>query len=165
MGSIVRYNWAWEDGFRAAKSGVYPENTCPRCGTALEVGAYPFCKGDPADHAPGSTGIEDVTWPGGKVFENLGDQLVRCDSPADLKREMKKRNLEPFVRHQDGDRHVARWSAMSAETLAGAAAMLERIGKEKSTQTAVPDYITSMTVTVTEEAGTVSAPRGTFGPR
>lgn len=134
--------------------------TCQGCGAELRVGEWPYCP-----HGFGSTSIQDVTWPGGKIFENLGHDPVRCDSPADLKRELKARNLEPFVRHQDGDRHVARWSAMSAETLAGAKAMLERIGKEKSTQTAVPDYISSMTVTVTEEAGTVSAPRGTFGDR
>lgn len=134
--------------------------TCDCCGAELRIGDYPFCP-----HGVGSTGIEDVTWPGGKVFENLGHDPVRCDSPADLKRELKRRNLEPMVRHVDGDQHVGSWSSMSQHTLDGAKAMLERIGQAKSTQTTVPDYITSMTVTVTEELGTVYAPRGTFGTR
>lgn len=108
-----------------------------------------------------SAGIEDVTWPGGKVFENLGHESVRCDSPADLKRELKARNLEPRVRHVDGDRHVGSWSAMSQATLDGAKAMLERVGKASDAKPGT--WIESMTVTVTDESGVVWAPRGTFG--
>jgi hypothetical protein len=52
---------------------------------------------------------EDVTWPGGKTFENLGPEPVTLYSPAELKREMHARGLEPFVRHVDGDQHVQRW--------------------------------------------------------
>ena len=138
---------------------------CPDCGGELHIADYPFCHGDPSAHrtVQGSASIQDVTWPGGKVFENLGHEPVRCDSPADLKREMKARNLEPMVRHVDGDRHVGKWSSMSQFTLDGAKAMLERMAQEKPTQT--PDYIQSMTVTVTDEVGTVYAPRGTFDAR
>jgi len=132
---------------------------CDRCGHDLQIGDYPFCP----HGETGSAAIQDVTWPGGKVFENLGHEPVRCDSPADLKREMKKRNLEPFVRHVDGDKHVSRWVSMSQETLDGAKAMLERVGKgSEHTETG---WVKSMTVTVTEETGTVIAPRGTFDAR
>ena len=110
-----------------------------------------------------SSAIQDVTWPGGIVFENLSHEPIRCDSPADLKREMAKRNLEPFVRHVDGDQHAVKWSSMSQDTLDGAKAMLERVGQGKGSEPKPKTWIESMTVTVTEESGRVWAPRGTFG--
>ena len=133
---------------------------CDRCQLSLSVGDWPYCP-----HGTGGSDPVDVTWPGGKVFENLGHDPVRCDSPADLRRELKARALEPMVRHIDGSPHTRSWSAVTRETLEGARAMLERIG---STSAAPPPpqtqtYITSMTVTVTEESGRVWAPRGTFG--
>lgn len=28
------------------------DGLCPRCGHGIQLGEWPFCKGDPADHAP-----------------------------------------------------------------------------------------------------------------
>lgn len=128
-----------------------------------EVIACPTC-GKPTERLWRTTAaIEDATWPGGRVFENMGHEPVRCDSPADFERECKARNIEPFVRHVEGDRHVTKWSSMSQETLDGAKAMLERVGKAKGSDPKPQTWIESMTVTVTEESGRVWAPRGTFG--
>jgi hypothetical protein len=104
----------------------------------------------------------DVTWPGGKVFENLSDQPQTFYSPRELNQYLKAHNLEPFVRHtpvpgSDKSPHTVSWAAVSQETLDGAKAMLERVGtaaKEPVPQT----YIQSMTVTMTDEAGYVTTP-------
>lgn len=143
------------------------DTICHKGHTAIDVFAkvseYPACVacGAPTERLWTKTaGIEDVTWPGGRMFENLGHEPVRCDSPADLKREMRKRNLEPFVRHVDGDKHVPAWSSISQEMLDGAKAMLERVG---AASTPKGDLIASLTLTESTEQGTVIAPRGTFG--
>jgi hypothetical protein len=97
--------------------------TCDRCGIVLAIGDYPFCP-----HGSGSTAIEDATWPGGRVFENLGHEPVRCDSPADLKREMDARGLMPFVRHVPGDRHTRSWATTDPYTLEQGRILAERQG-------------------------------------
>lgn len=142
---------------------------CHKGHTAVDVFArvseYPPCVecGAPTERLWTKTaGIEDVTWPGGKVFENLGHEPVRCDSPADLRREMKKRNLEPFVRHVDGDQHVPSWSSMTQAQLDGARALLERVGQARGSQPQ-GDWIESLTLTEHDEVSTITAPRGTFG--
>jgi hypothetical protein len=95
--------------------------TCPTCSAPLQIGDYPFCP-----HGRGSNSIEDVTWPGGRIFENLGHELVRCDSPADLARELKARNLEPMVRHTAGDIHTKSWATMDPYTLEQGRILAER---------------------------------------
>lgn len=102
--------------------------TCPCCGGELVVGSWPFCP----DHRRGSAGIEDATWPGGRVFENLGHEPVRCDSPADLKRELNARGLEPFVRHLPGDRHTVSWATTDAYTLENGRILAERQAHTKA---------------------------------
>jgi hypothetical protein len=121
---------------------------CERCDALLRIGDYPFCP-----HGHGSTGIEDATWPGGKVFENLGNEPIRCDSPADLKRELKARNLEPFVRHIDGSPHTRSWATMDPYTLNAASELVARAGKT----TTAPEpltWIQSMTTTITDAPDT-----------
>lgn len=94
--------------------------TCDRCGVELRIGDYPFCP-----HGRGSTGIEDVTWPGGRVFEHLGHEPVRCDSPADLQKELDARGLEPFVRHVGGP-HTRSWATVDPYTLEQGRILAER---------------------------------------
>jgi hypothetical protein len=103
--------------------------TCDRCGATLTIGDYPFCP-----HGSGSTSVEAVTWPGGKVFENLGHEPVRCDSPADLKREMDARGLEPFVRHVDGSPHTRSWATMDPYTLEAGRVLAMRQGSTKASE-------------------------------
>lgn len=35
-----------------ARGGKPADNVCQECGAVIEVGAFPFCKGDPAKHEP-----------------------------------------------------------------------------------------------------------------
>lgn len=104
--------------------------TCETCGVTYGIGASPWCRDG---HAGGANGVEAVTWPGGKWFENLGDQPVRCDSPADLKREMKARGLEPFIRHTAGDPHTRSWATMDPYTLEQGRILAERQGTTTAT--------------------------------
>ena len=106
---------------------------CDRCGDELRIGDYPFCP-----HGRGSTSIEDATWPGGRVFENMGDQPVRCDSPADFARECRARNIEPFVRHLPGDKHTVSWATTDPYTLENGRILAERQARTKATDREEP---------------------------
>lgn len=137
--------------------------TCDTCGQDYQIGQWYQCPHEPMRAGRGA----DVTWPGGKTFENLSDTPQTFYSPSELKRYMQAHHLEPMVRHQpipgtDKSPHTTSWAAVSQETLDGAKAMLERVGKGGG-KTERPTYIESMTVAVTTETGTVTAPRGTFG--
>lgn len=103
----------------------------------------------------------DVTWPGGKTFENLGHEKKTFYSPRELQAYCKAHRIEPFVRHRplpgtDKSPHTTSWAAVSQATLDGAKALLERVGtgRDPAPQT----YIQSMTVTVTEVPGFVTEP-------
>lgn len=101
--------------------------------------------------------VSAVTWPGGKVFENLGHEPIRFDSPADLNRYLKAHRIEPFVRHTtlpgtDKSPHTTSWSSMSAVSLDGARALLERVGQtSKGADAPAPSYVQSMRVDVSVE--------------
>jgi hypothetical protein len=97
--------------------------TCPGCGITYGVGASPWCRDQ---HGRGANYIEDVTWPGGITFENLGHDPVTLYSPAELKREMDARGLQPMVRHTDGDTHTRSWATMDAQTLENGRILAER---------------------------------------
>ena len=107
--------------------------TCDQCGATLRIGDYPFCP-----HGQGATGIEDVTWPGGRLIENLDHEPVRCDSPADLRREMDKRGLMPFVRHVPNDQHTRSWATMDPYTLEAARVLAERQAQSRPRGAADP---------------------------
>jgi hypothetical protein len=94
---------------------------CESCGVVLAIGDYPFCP-----HGHGRPNVEAVTWPGGRVFENLGHDPVRCDSPADLRRELTARGLEPMVRHVDGSPHTRSWATTDPYTLEQGRILAER---------------------------------------
>lgn len=107
--------------------------TCEKCGTELIIGMYPFCHGRPEGHGAPILGRgADVTWPGGRVFENLSHEPVTFYSPAEKQRYMRQHGLEEFVRHQpvpgsDTSPHTSRW--VSVPDMAAAKEMLERIGR------------------------------------
>lgn len=108
---------------------------CDQCGMVLTVGDYPFCP-----HGHGRPNIEAVTWPGGRWIENLDHEPVRCDSPADLQREMDKRGLMPFVRHVPGDRHTRSWATTDPYTMEAGRILAERQGT--TTASGEPDPAT-----------------------
>ena len=95
--------------------------TCERCGHEIAHGEFPFCP-----HGGGTAGIEDVTWPGGITFENLGHDPVTLYSPTELKRELKARNLQECVRHAPGDQHTKSWATVDAYTLENGRILAER---------------------------------------
>lgn len=139
--------------------------TCETCGASTN-GTGPLRHRYDCAEAVTIGRAADITWPGGKTFENLGNEPRTFYSPSELNRYLKAHNLEPMVRHQpipgtDRSPYTTSWAAVSQETLDGAKAMLERVGKGSKSET--PTLIESFSVTVTDEAGTVSAPRGTFG--
>lgn len=101
--------------------------TCDKCGHEIQLAEHPFCP-----HGYGSVNVEAVTWPGGRWFENLGHEPVRCDSPADLKRELDARGLEPFVRHTPGDQHARSWATMDPYTMEAACVLAERQGTTRA---------------------------------
>lgn len=140
--------------------------TCDRCYQPATEGEHGIGLCPLERRSARAASVTAVTWPGGKTFENLANTPKTFYSPAELNRYMKAHNLEPMVRHQpipgtDKSPHTTSWDCIAPETLAGAKALLERCaaGGKRERQT----YIDSMTVTVTEESGTVRAPRGTFG--
>jgi hypothetical protein len=110
----------------ALRALVDAATVCPSCRKVLRIGDYPFCP-----HGAGANAVEAVTWPGGKWFENLGHEPVRCDSPADLKREMDARGLMPFVRHVDGSPHTTSWATMDPYTLENGRILAERQAQSK----------------------------------
>lgn len=145
--------------------------TCESCGASTN-GTGPLrhrvtCRdsvrnwfGPDSDHKRSA----DVTWPGGKTFENLGHEPKTFYSPAELNRYLKANRLESFVRHTpvpgtDKSPHTTSWAAVSQETLDGAKAMLERVGKGTKDE-APQTWIESMTVTVTDVPGFVTTPIG-----
>lgn len=97
--------------------------TCERCGVTYGIGASPWCRDG---HAGGVSGIEDATWPGGITFENLGHETVTLYSPAELKRELKARNLTEAVRHIEGSPHTRSWATMDPYTLENGRILAER---------------------------------------
>jgi hypothetical protein len=105
--------------------------TCDRCGAAIAIGDFPFCPHGPMRAGRGA----DVTWPGGRTFENLADHPVTFYSPAEQQQYMREHRIEPYVRHipvpgSDKSPHTTSWaSGFSQEYLDGVAQMLARVGK------------------------------------
>lgn len=130
--------------------------TCETCGGDYQIGQWYRC---PHDWVAGGRGA-DVTWPGGKTFENLAHEPVTFYSKSDYTRYLRQHGIEEFVRHQpvpgsDKSPHTTSWAAVSQETLDGAKAMLERVGK--STKGTTPTYIESFTGTITDVPGYVTS--------
>jgi hypothetical protein len=78
--------------------------------------------------------VRDDAFIGGLTLENLGPDPVTVYSRSELARELKARNLEPFVRHTpipgtDKSPHTTRWDVPCAYTLEQAKILLERVGR------------------------------------
>ena len=124
--------------------------TCADCGKVYGVGDWYKCPHEPIHAGRGA----DVTWPGGRTFENLADTPMTFYSPREQQQYMKAHRIEEFVRHvpvpgSDKSPHTVKWASMSAETLAGAKEMLERVGKS-SRVAENPTYIKEFSVTISD---------------
>lgn len=74
---------------------------CDRCGAALEVGQWPFCRpgrGHDIFIAKNLAVIDD-TIPGGMVIENMSATPMTFHSKSEWRREMKARGLQSKVEH------------------------------------------------------------------
>jgi hypothetical protein len=92
--------WKRDDCFEPHKCDVF----CPACGARTE---RVWASRPAAVHG-------DDQFIGGKTFEHLGHEPVTVHSRSELKRELDKRGLEPFVRHQpdqgsDKSKHTTKW--------------------------------------------------------
>jgi hypothetical protein len=125
--------------------------TCPDCGAEYGVGCWYACPHEPIHAGRGA----DVTWPGGKTFENLGHDPVTFYSPAEKYQYLKTHGIAEFIRHQpvpgtDKSPHTTSWaSGFSPEYLAGVSEMLARVGKSSSTSES-PSYVKEFSVTITD---------------
>ena len=134
--------------------------TCESCGQSYSAGQWYRCPHEPLRSGRGA----DVTWPGGKTFENLADQPVTFYSKSEYTRYLKTHRIEEFVRHvpvpgSDKSPHTTSWAAVSQETLDGAKAMLERVGKASASpepQTWVTEFRPAMETGVTRVTGVLS---------
>lgn len=104
--------------------------TCPKCGKVLSVGEWPFCDGAQGHGFGGSYNAQPDDWPGGKVFENLGDSEVTLYSRSELKRELKARGLVEMVRHVPGSVHTTSWASVDLDA---AKALAERQAHTRAT--------------------------------
>lgn len=101
----------------------------------------------------------DVTWPGGRTFENLGHEPMTFYSPAEKARYMRNHGIEEFVRHapvpgSDKSPHTTSWTAVP--DMDGARAMLERMAQSKASdreETWVREFIPATDVGVTTVRG------------
>ena len=132
--------------------------TCDRCYQPASLGEHGIglC---PMEKRRNASAVESVTWPGGKVFENLGNTTQTFYSRSEYQRYLKTHRIEEFVRHvpvpgSDRSPHTTSWAAVSQTTLDGAKAMLERVGTP--TKTEPRTWIQSMTVTVSDVPGFIA---------
>jgi len=96
--------------------------TCDRCGVEMEVGAWPFCP-----HGKGLNNVIADEVPGGFVVENGFDQPTRFFSKREHIRALAEKGLEIKAKWAGpNDKHLTRWDAVDAYTLAAAASLVGR---------------------------------------
>jgi hypothetical protein len=130
--------------------------TCDTCGENYEIGQWYACPHEWVSRGRGA----DVTWPGGRTFENLANEPQTFYSKTEYTRYLRTHGIEEFVRHQpvpgsDKSPHTTSWAAVSQETLDGARAMLERVGRGRAPerQTYVSSFTPSTEVGMTTVKG------------
>lgn len=91
---------------------------CDRCGHEMQVGDFPFCKGNPADHRPGGYGVISDDIPGGLEIRhglcNEDGSPRTYYSKSEIRTEEKRRGMVNYVRHRppkgtDKSKHTSRW--------------------------------------------------------
>jgi hypothetical protein len=71
---------------------------CPKCGEAIRVGDFPFCKNG-SGHGPYRVSVIDDQLEGGaRLFENFGHEPVYIESKSQWRRELAAR---PHLEHAD----------------------------------------------------------------
>jgi hypothetical protein len=77
---------------------------CDTCGGEIRLGDYPFCKGNPDNHAPSNMCVVGDDIPGGALIEhgicNDDGSPRRYYTKSEMARVAKEKGLTPFVRHR-----------------------------------------------------------------
>lgn len=95
---------------------------CQECGNTFDIGDWPFCP-----HGKGAHAIQPDDVPGGFVAENGFEVPTRFYSRKAHQEALAARGLEIRAKWAGPtDRHLKRWDAPSAKTLADAKILLER---------------------------------------
>lgn len=117
--------------------------TCEKCGASLAIGDFPFCP-----HGASVAGkFADVTWAGGRTFENLAHTPQTFYSPTEYKAYLRNTNQQEFVRWAGPhDKHVPRWAMMDEYTLNAAKTLVERCGTRVTTTAPEPQMLESFSV-------------------
>lgn len=96
--------------------------TCDQCGHVLEVSDWPFCP-----HGRGLNNVIADEVPGGFVVENGFDQPTRFFSKREHIRALAEKGLEIKAKWAGpNDKHLTRWDAVDAYTLAAATSLVGR---------------------------------------
>jgi hypothetical protein len=91
---------------------------CDKCGAELRIGSFPFCKGNPADHTPGTSAAIGDDIPGGIEIDhgicNADGTPRRFYSKSEMNKAARAAGLIPFVRHvgskgSDKSPFTSRW--------------------------------------------------------
>lgn len=92
--------------------------TCDRCGKELEIGDFPFCKGDPSGHTPGRFSVIGDEIPGGVEIKhglcNPDGSPRRFDSKSAIAKAAREAGMTNYVTHNpppgtDKSKHTTRW--------------------------------------------------------
>lgn len=126
-------------------------DTCDKCGAEIRVGDFPFCDGV-GGHGRSVSAVHQDSVEGGFWAENGFDRPTYFESRKAHRDALAARGLEIRAKWAGpNDRHMTRWDAPCAQTLANAKALLSR-GKVTIEQ--APDPREEFPITVTEMAET-----------
>jgi hypothetical protein len=86
------------DDYTTALAVLDARMTCDKCGGQIDIGSFPFCKGNPADHGHGHATVrgDEIDF----VQHNGTKEPIRFRSRGEFKRWLKEHNYEV------GDSHV-----------------------------------------------------------
>lgn len=97
--------------------------TCDRCGVTLEIGMYPFCRGEASAHAPGLLRVKLDTLLGGFLAENAWREPRYFDSQKAYERALDSDGLMLRPKRVAGD------NTIDPQTLENARVLVSRNAK------------------------------------
>lgn len=128
--------------------------TCERCGSALTVGAWPFCP-----HAHGTQAVHSDEVPGGFWAENGFDTPRKFYSKSEHVRALAEAGREIRAKWAGPlDKHLTRWDIPSQYTLEAAKALLSR-GRSRPAQADDPPAVPEGAVVAQDTGQTLRVER------
>lgn len=105
--------------------------TCDRCGAALQVGMYPFCKGTPEGHVGATFHAQADDVPGGFWVENAWREPRWFSSQSSYEQALDADGLMLKPHYVPGSKHLSNWATTDPQTLENARILVERQGTAK----------------------------------